>query len=175
MRAASHWTIKNRLILRTVLCLGFSFMLRSSEFRSRGGAGWDFGKVLRPCDIELREEGRKLGPGEWHRATEVSIYLRSSKSDQYNEGCLLTHHLASEQDMDLCVVRAVRDLAMSYPSLWEEEAHLPLSRWENGKPVTRDEIRRMLSNAAVEQGLPESAVSVHSLRSGGASALFQAS
>ena len=77
--------------------------------------------------------------------------------------------------MDLCVVTAVRDLAMSHPSLSEEEAHLPLSRWENGKPVTRDEIRRLLSNAAVEQGLPEAAVSVHFLRSGGASALFQAS
>ena len=132
-------------------------------------------KVLRPCDIELREGGRKLMRGEYHRATAVSIRLRSSKSDQYNEGCVLTHHLAGESDLDLCVVRALRDLAITCPTRWEEEAHLPLSRWIDGKPVTREEIRRLLAAAAVEEGLPPEAVGVHSLRSGGASALFQAS
>ena len=36
---------------------------------------------------------------------------RTSKSDQFNEGCLLTHHLAGDDQLDLCVVRAARDLA----------------------------------------------------------------
>ena len=150
LRLAEKWTPLNRIILRALLCTGFSFMLRSSEFLSRGGAGWDLGKVLRPRDIELRCDGRRLEEGEYQLANEVSIFLRQSKSDQYNEGCVLTHHAASNNNIDLCVVRALRDLAMAAPQRWREERDLPLSRWEDGTPVTRTQIRGLLAQAGVE-------------------------
>ena len=149
-------------------------MLRSSEFLSRGGAGWDWAKVLRPQDVELRCDGRRLEIQEFALANEMSIFLRSSKTDQFNEGTVLTHHLAGSDNLDLCVVRAFRDLGMQYPEVFRDEASMPLSRWESGAPVTRDQVRRLLAEAAAARGVAVEAMGVHSLRSGGASALYHA-
>ena len=41
MQLAARWSARDRLTLRLLLTIGFSFMLRSSEFLFRGGAGWD--------------------------------------------------------------------------------------------------------------------------------------
>ena len=175
MKIAANWTTANRLILRGVLTCGFSFLLRSSEFLSRGGAGWDNGKVLRGKDFALKCDGRALGRGEYHLANELAVFLRSSKADQYNEGAQLVHHIAGPDCLDLCCVRAVRDIALCMPERFEEEAALPLFRWEGGEAVTRNEIRKLLGDAAVMHGVPYEVLGLHSLRSGGASALYQAS
>ena len=104
----------------------------------------------------------------------MSIFLRESKTDQYNDGALLTHHLADEASMSLCVVRALRDMALVFPERFTTEKHRPLFRWESGKAVTRDEVRRFLAQGAAAFGVPEGKMNTHSLRVGGASALFQA-
>ena len=64
---------------------------------------------------------------------------------------------------------------MAAPQRWQDDRDLPLSRWEDGTPVTRTQIRGLLAQAGVEQGLDVEVVGVHSLRAGGASAVFQAS
>ena len=47
-------------------------------------------------------------------------------------------------------------------------------RWEDGSPVTRVQVRRILGEAAEEFGIPKEATGTHSLRVGGASALYLA-
>ena len=63
---------------------------------------------------------------------------------------------------------------MLFPERLTEESHLPFFRWESGEAVTRDEVRRMLGSAALQQGMPAEILGTHSLRSGGASALYHA-
>ena len=53
-----------------------------------------------------------------------------------------------------------------------QEQDLPLFRWANGEPVKRSYVREILGLAAVRLGLPRSRVGVHSLRVGGATALW---
>ena len=48
-------------------------------------------------------------------------------------------------------------------------------RWESGEAVTQGELRRILGQAGVAMGIPWESVGTHSLRFGGASAIFQCS
>ena len=48
-------------------------------------------------------------------------------------------------------------------------------RWEDGSPVKRSEIRRVLALAAVAKGYPRERLGAHSLRVGGATALWVSS
>ena len=47
-------------------------------------------------------------------------------------------------------------------------------RWEDGSPVTRDQVRGILRRGGLLLGLPADATGTHSLRSGGATALYNA-
>ena len=145
-------------------------MLRCSEYLSRGGAGWDAGKVLRGKDLMFKAGGRLLRPEEVAISDQLTIFLRETKTDQYNEGQLLTHH-RSDGNLPMCVVRAFRDVAMLFPERLTTEAELPFFRWEDNSPVTRDQVRKLLGTAAIRKGMPANVVNTHSLRAGGASAL----
>jgi hypothetical protein len=54
------------------------------------------------------------------------------------------------------------------------ESHLPLFRWASGQVLKRVEVQAILQRAAKEVGLPAERFQSHSLRIGGASALYQA-
>ena len=54
------------------------------------------------------------------------------------------------------------------------EAHLPLFRWSSGQVIKRLEVQNILQRAARAVGLPAERFQSHSLRIGGASALYQA-
>jgi hypothetical protein len=174
LKLAEQWSPRNRMILRAALAGGFHFMWRCSEYLSRGGAGWDATKVLLGRDLSFKADGMKLEPEDVARATEVTAFVKGSKTDQFNEGCLLTHHIAGSDVMDLCVVRALRDVAMLFPERLTTEAHLPFFRWEDGSPITRTEVKGLLSTAALQEGMPAETLNLHSLRVGGASALYHA-
>ena len=85
----------------------------------------------------------------------------------------MVHHAVDrEEDFDLRPVRAVRDLFMLFPKRMEEERERPLRRWESGTAVTRGELRGLLGEAGVAHGCPCEVTGTHSLRCGGASALY---
>ena len=52
------------------------------------------------------------------------------------------------------------------------EATAPVCRWINGAPITREQIQDLLERAAVACGLPPERFRSHSLRIGGATALY---
>ena len=74
----------------------------------------------------------------------------------------------------LCPVTALGRLQTTFPERAPggHEQDLPLFRWANGEPVKRSYVREILGLAAVRLGLPRSRVGVHSLRVGGATALW---
>ena len=48
--------------------------------------------MLRGKDLMFKAGGRLLRPEEVASADQLTISLRESKTDQYNDGLLLTHH-----------------------------------------------------------------------------------
>ena len=47
-------------------------------------------------------------------------------------------------------------------------------RWEDGSPVTRSQLRKYLGHAGEQLGVPRSKTGTHSLRVGGATAVYTA-
>ena len=52
------------------------------------------------------------------------------------------------------------------------ERHLPLARWADGTHVRREDIQHLLGLAALSQGVDAPRIGSHSLRIGGATALY---
>ena len=132
--------------------------------------------MIRGADVRFRKEGRHLTDHEpIDDADEVVVFQRGAKADQYNVGSVRNHFKVVGPGDDLCPVRTMVEVMKINPRRRTVERHLPLFRWCDGKPMTRDQVRVMLSNAAQEVGYPVGSTSIHSLRSGGASALYESS
>ena len=54
------------------------------------------------------------------------------------------------------------------------ESHRPFARWANGQHIRREQVQEILRRAAIAVGLPPERFMTHSLRVGGASALYHA-
>eukprot|EP00959_Pyramimonas_sp_CCMP1952_P397488 8328972-Pyramimonas_sp.AAC.1 len=52
------------------------------------------------------------------------------------------------------------------------EARLPLFRWASGAPVKREEVQHFLTLAGLAAGLKREEIGPHSLRIGGATAMY---
>ena len=64
-------------VLAAALNTGFGYMLRAGEFLYRDGRGWDFAKVARGGDVEVKgSDGKRTCTYHW----------RSSKADQLASG-----------------------------------------------------------------------------------------
>jgi hypothetical protein len=138
----------------TAIVLGFFFLLRVSEL------------------LEVRFEDVQPRRGEewcadWARADAATILIRGSKTDQFNLGCLRTQHRVGGV---LCPVGVMRLWASLSPA---DETVLNLQ----GPHAHRDgrlAIQAWLKAAATATGLPAARVGTHSLRIGGATALYNA-
>ena len=73
-----------------------------------------------------------------------------------------------------CPVTAVERVQQLFPERAPggTEQDLPLFLWANGAPIKRSYVRELLGTAAQKRGLPRKRVGVHSLRVGGATALW---
>ena len=77
-------------------------------------------------------------------------------------------------DPVLCPVRALGEMERHYPERFRgAEAEEPLFRFEDGVPITRDDIHGLVQLAAVADGQEGARFGSHSLRIGGATALYQ--
>ena len=73
------------------LATAFFFMLRASEYLAdtSGGRAWAADRVLFGRDVTPRREGAVCPT--FATADEVVIYIKGSKTDQYNFGCCRNH------------------------------------------------------------------------------------
>ena len=100
--------------------------------------------------------------------------LDSSKADVYNAGEVRNHWRSG--DPDLCVLEALEEVQRFFPERFGDgvEADLPICRLADGKPLRRSQIVALVAWAAEEEGYPSDRYGSHSLRVGGATALYHA-
>ena len=149
--------------------LAWFFMLRAKEFGESNGV--DESMITRGCDIRLSHQGVAKPVGE---ATEISLFFRKTKNDQLAFGDTKT--LQATGRKHLCPVEALDRMRQVWTMRFlpgHAESTKPLFRWSNGQVIKRIEIQHFLQEAAVGVGLPPGRFMSHSLRIGGASALFQ--
>ncbi|CAK9031018.1 unnamed protein product [Durusdinium trenchii] len=145
------------------------FMLRAKEYCDSGGV--DAHMIIRGMDVRLTKNGQDVKEG----ANEVTLQFRKTKADQEAFGSCKNHGLDG-RDVSLSCTSPGRATTGSPAKVFTgPEAHLPLFRWGNGTTLRRTEVQAVLQKAAKAEGLPEDRFMSHSLRIGGASALFQAS
>ncbi|OLP89831.1 Kinesin-like protein KIF2A [Symbiodinium microadriaticum] len=130
------------------LCLAFFFLLRASEYLDTG------------YHSPLRGLRGKADAG-------------GSKTDVYNRGEYRNHY---KTGLLLCPVKAAVQLFRAFPLRFAggpEEEEL-LFRDAEGRPLPRTLVSTLICKAAEALGEPEGALGTHSLRFGGASALWAA-
>ena len=151
------------------------FLLRASEYTSEDSGGPDNGKGVRGMDIAGKANGEQVET--LSRADEVVLHIRGSKTDQYNRGEWRNHFRreVGEGNEVLCVVGSLAAYERHCPQRFRgEHAHRPLFAWASGKALLRHQVQQVLENAAVAAGVPPGEIGSHSLRIGGASALWAA-
>ena len=143
------------------------FMLRAREFSDSSGVDQEM--IVRGQDIPLTTRGR---PDE-NDPQEATLQFRKTKADQEAFGTCKTM-LKTEVEF-VCVVTALHRLREVAPRRFGRgpESHMPLFRWASGPVIKRLEVQNLLQRAARALGLPAERFQSHSLRIGGASALYQ--
>ena len=151
------------------LSTAWFFMLRCKEFAESNGVDKDM--ILRGCDIRFSTDGLVAESN----VEEVTIQFRKTKVDQMAFGEAKT--LKATGRRFLCPVEALWRMKTYWPRRFERSSSAsrePLFRWGSGGVLKRLEIQHLLQKAAEGVGLPGDRFLTHSLRIGGATALYQA-
>ena len=130
------------------ICLGYFFLLRISEVEE-----------LQYEDVQPRKGDEWYH--QWTGADAASVLIRGSKTDQFNLGCIRTMHRAGGVFCPVGVMKLWSTLCSADPGCEKLR-------------VRREDIQLWLRLAAAEEGIPVDRVGTHSLRVGGATALFNA-
>ena len=176
---ARGWSARTRLASRAALSAGFCFLLRCGEYLSRGRAGWDEDKAFRGKHLSFRRNGKRLQPSTIASCKEVTPWVPASeanqfKANQFNQGQSLVHHITEEDQADLCVVWALKGMCLAFPRRLVEKEELPLVRWEDGAPISRVQIRKILGDAGKDLGVARKDTGTPSLRIAGVTAVYSA-
>ena len=158
----------NDAVLWAALLLGFFFLLRASEYLAPE-VETPSAKGIRGSDLVARSGGTPVE--SYANADEVVLTIRGSKTDLLNEGHRRNHFRV---DGELCVVEALEHLQRLAPERSTTAKEEYLLKWRDGRPVTRAQIQAPLVQAATALGGDPTRMGTHSLRFGGASALWSA-
>ena len=170
LATSESYSRADRLIIWAALMVGFFFLLRASEYLVTLGRSWGSTRTLRGCDVEGRSENKQVN--NLHHAEEIVIYLKGSKTDQLNQGTVRNEFKSGHRT--LCVVTALAEYQNLRPERFRGgEEQLPLFRLEDGRPLQRGDIQGLIQLAAVADGQSTTCYGSHSLRIGGATAIYQ--
>ena len=177
--------IKNRLpiydneeaaVIWAALCIGFFFLLRASEYLDVGRNVPNRG--LNNSHVILKRLGEPCNLSNFEQADEVSLCIQGSKTDIFNRGQYRNHFINLEGSIDsrLCVVEAVVNLCKFRPQAFFKPVFKndPLLLDAGRKHITRNTVQSILRTAAQGTGCEGRDFGSHSLRFGGASALWAA-
>ena len=117
----------------------------------------------------VRGQDIRFGRTDEEEPQEVSLCFRKTKTDQLASG--------EEKTLYLCPVEALQRMKRAWPNRFRKchsESEQPLFRWSSGTALRRLDIQQLLQRAAEDVGLPQDRYMAHSLRIGGATALYQA-
>lgn len=158
-------------VLLAALETAWNFLLRASEYVRHPGKAPDRNKVLRGCDVSLQRAGVPCGLGE--EPDEIVLRILGTKVDQLNVGQVRNHYATGDGTW-LCPVRVLANLRKHFPDRFADgpEGLRPLFRYSNGEVVSRKDVTDLIERAAIQEGVPAENVGSHSLRIGGACALY---
>jgi hypothetical protein len=162
-RVRASGSLRKRYTLGLAV-MAFFFMLRGSEYSAISPGSFDGEKIIRRKDTRWKRNGKYIN--HFWLADEVEIHIRSSKTDQIGAGAFRAMKISGET---LCVVKAMQEIYALGLTL---EDSAPLAMMPDGVTITRDMISELLKEAAEELGEPIDEFSSHSLRRGGATALY---
>jgi len=156
------------LLVAIALVMMFLFLLRSRE-ALRKGALPDAKQCLRNKNVVLVGGGVVKTGASIQEADEVVLMQGESKADQNGQGSVANGFEAPGDE--LCLVGLLKRLQRQKPGHFSdpEAFFFTLS---DGRVLDRNVIAGFLREAAVAFGAPKEALSVISLRSGGASAMW---
>ena len=92
------------------------------------GRSWGSAKTLKGCDVEARKDNQPVT--NYHVAEEIVIYLKGSKTDQYNQGTARNQFRSGDE---LCVVDALacyQSQCIHPERFTGAEENLPLFRYD---------------------------------------------
>ena len=157
-------------MLWAAILLAFMFLLRASEYTCETGIGVPIGpRGLRGEDVVARCDG--VITKHFEKADELVLTVRGSKTDKFNRGETRNHFKTS--DPALCVVTAMAWYQKAAPDRFiAPGSREALFVHANGRALQREEVQAMLRWSASEELLDPEDYGSHSLRFGGASALW---
>ena len=173
------WSSSDSVTIWCTISIAWFFMLRMSEYLelpTRGDASVE-AKARRPLtmdEIEPMIDGKRC---EWSEdVNEISIYISGSKTDWLNQGMVRSRNLIPDdvEHHHLCPVRGLIKLWKLRPSKFHRNSDCTFATWKSGKRIQQDRVVSLLRMAVFAQGLNPAAFSLHSLRAGGATALYRA-
>eukprot|EP00644_Phytophthora_capsici_P001406 jgi/Phyca11/105192/e_gw1.10.359.1 len=146
--------------------MGFFFLLRRSEYLADGKRIKPY--TIRTNDVKfLTKTGVKTE--SLNSAVAVSIHFRGSKTDQTGSGTSRTLHRSGSAW--LCPVLATWELVQIARRF---ERNSVLCSTSSGSVLTANALGEAIKTAAASIGADPSKFGTHSMRSGGATALFAA-
>ena len=157
------------VMVQASMVTAWFFMLRAREYSDSNGV--DEEMVLRGCDLRFSKDGEREDGEE---ANEVTMQFRKTKNDQLAFGESKT--LKATMRNHVCPVQALLRMKKVWKLRFKEghpDSKRPLFRWASGAMLKRVEIQHFLQQAAKGVGLPPERFMSHSLRIGGATALYQ--
>lgn len=169
-----HWgygkTQEGSLMFGAV-CFGYFFLLRASEYLCVGYNQPE--KGLRGQDVVLKAQGQECTLETIKEADEVILTIRGSKTDIYNRGEIRNHFRA---EGNVCPVRAAIAIFLNFPQRYGggNDALGPLFRTADDKLLPRGAVQAAIEAAAKALNMPPGDLGTHSLRFGGASAIWAA-
>ena len=156
----------NAIIPWGAICLAFFLLLRASEYLVQNRS-WSRSRVIRGRDLQLKLNKETCDPG---KAEELVVHITQSKTDQYNVGTIRNTFITKDE---ICPVKAMAEIYRVAPHRFQsEQAENPLFLKTSGEPIRREEIQHLLELSAMAFGVNADRMGSHSLRIGGATALY---
>ena len=149
------YTQPDPLPITLAILIMFIGFLRQSSLAPPTVSTFDHTRHLTRADARISEQG-------------LVIRLKWSKTLQ--KSCDLKNILLPPtQDKTICPVETYKAYVAAYPATRQSA---PLLSFKDGQPLTTRHIARRWTQAVKQAGLPSAALSLHSLRKGGASFVY---
>jgi hypothetical protein len=153
-------------VIWCVVTFGFFLMMRCSEYLAEGNV-FDPVRSLTTDKVQPHAGGQPLEPDDYERADSLTVLFELAKTDQNRVGCTRTVYATGD---DLCPVEAYKQLRRMRGGNWRGREAVMMD--QSGWIMNRDFMASLLKVAAVDCGVPAAEVATHSLRIGGATAMY---
>jgi hypothetical protein len=158
------------LLQLTATCTGFFFLLRSCEYL-RTEHGTDQDKCIKMEHLTFKQNGNVIRGDSPRAATQLCIFLPFSKTDVTGNGVTLT--LDVDPGNSLCVVTLFNRLRRMNPQRFaQRNGDQRVFRTQRGLVLHKYHVQLLLKAAARRFGFRPEDFTSHSLRAGGASAMY---